>query len=256
MDLLYVVMFFILGSVMASFLTVVGIRLPRGENFISGRSHCDACNKTLRWYELIPLMSYIIQFGKCRNCNKKIGLRYFLYELFTGLLFSISYKIFGFSIDLIISLALISVLVVVIASDIEYMVIPDEILVIASIIFLILSTIKGGFIELGLSIFSGIVAFLIMYTLKVFGDTLFKKESLGGGDIKLMGVLGIIFNYQAIVTNIFVASFIALPYALYITISKKDGLIPFGPFLSISAIIIFLLKLNQLDILDIIYNLI
>ena len=154
----------------------------------------------------------------------------------------------------IISLVIISMLVVIVSSDIEYMIIPDEVLVISAIILLILNTIKGGILQLGFSIISGIVAFIIMYTLKIFGDTLFKKESLGGGDIKLMGVLGIIFNYQAIVADIFLASFIALPYALYITIRKKDGLIPFGPFLSIGAIIIFLLKLYQMDILDIIYS--
>ena len=254
MDLLFIIMFFILGSVMASFLSVVGIRLPREENFVKGRSHCESCNKVLKWYELIPIISYIIQFGKCRNCGKKIGFRYFLYELVTGILFSLSYIIFGFSIDLIISLVIISMLVVIVSSDIEYMIIPDEVLVISAIILLILNTIKGGILQLGFSIISGIVAFIIMYTLKIFGDTLFKKESLGGGDIKLMGVLGIIFNYQAIVADIFLASFIALPYALYITIRKKDGLIPFGPFLSIGAIIIFLLKLYQMDILDIIYS--
>ena len=93
-----------------------------------------------------------------------------------------------------------------------------------------------------------------MLALKKIGDIMFKKESLGGGDIKLMGMIGILFNYQSIIANIFLASFLALPYAIYITISKKDGIMPFGPFLSIGAIILFLFGLNNIDILDIIYS--
>ncbi len=254
MQIFLSVMFFILGCVMASFLTVVGIRLPKKESFIKGRSHCDSCNNVLKWYELIPLISYIIQLGKCRHCKKNIPFRSFLYELFTGILYLLSYIKFGLSINLIICLILISVILIVIVSDIEYMVIPDEIIIISIIIFIILNTIKDGFYGFGMSIFGGLIGFIIMYAVKLLGDILFKKESLGGGDIKLMGVLGTIFNYQAIVANIFLASIIALPYALYVTVAKKDGIIPFGPFLGLSALIIFMFGFNNLDFLDIIYN--
>lgn len=256
MDVFYITMFFIFGIILASFLTVVGIRLPRGEDFTKGRSHCETCNNILKWYELFPIISYIIQLGKCRHCKTKIDFKYFIYELFTGILFSISYIVFGFSIELLISIVLICVLLVVIVSDIEYMIIPDEILILGSILLLLLNTMKDGIYGLAFSVINGIIAFCIMYVIKMLGDFLFKKESLGGGDIKLIGMLGILFNYQSIIATIFLGSILALPYALFVTFLKKDNIIPFGPFLSIGAIIIFISKLNNLNILDVIYNLI
>ena len=89
----FVVIFFIIGLILGSFYQVVGLRLPVGESFINSRSYCPKCKKKLKWYELIPLVSYIIQFGKCRKCKKRISITYPLFELLTGVCFALSYVV-------------------------------------------------------------------------------------------------------------------------------------------------------------------
>ena len=105
MEYYYLVVFFILGSVLGSFYQVIGERLPKGESIISPKySYCPNCRKRLKWYELIPIFSYIIQLGKCRKCHTKISIMYPFIEVVTGALFAVSFYSFGFSYELIIVL--------------------------------------------------------------------------------------------------------------------------------------------------------
>lgn len=106
------------------------MRLPKGESIIKPKSHCPKCLHELKWYELIPIISFIIQKGKCKNCQAKLSFFYPFTELVTGLLFVISYYSFGFSYDLIIALILVSVFVLVIVSDLSYLLIPDSFILI------------------------------------------------------------------------------------------------------------------------------
>lgn len=248
----YTILFFIIGLILGSFFNVVGLRLPKGESFIKSRSYCPKCKKKLKWYELIPLISYIIQLGKCRGCKKHISVKYPLIELLTGICFAISYIVFGLTLNILIPLTLISALVIVIVSDTEYMVIPDEIILIASIL-LVLETlfIKGGQACLS-SLFNGVLAFCGMYLIKIVGDAVFKKESLGGGDIKLMFMIGLVFNFQTMIVILFLASFMALPYAIAVLLLKKDPIVPYGPFISLTSIALLLLKLNSVSLFDLI----
>ena len=116
---------FITGIILGSFYNVVGLRRPLNESIIKPRSHCPKCNHVLSWYELIPLVSYFIQKGKCRNCHKKIAKEYPLIELLTGLLFVLSYFIFGFSYNTLLMLIISSLLVIIFVSDFKYYVILD-----------------------------------------------------------------------------------------------------------------------------------
>lgn len=248
----YVVLFFILGIILGSFYYVIGLRLPKGEAFINSRSYCPKCKKQLKWYELIPLISYIIQLGKCRHCKKHISVKYPLIELLTGVCFSLSYIVFGLTLDIIVPLTLISTLIIVISSDTEYMVIPDEVILVGSILIVIETFfIKGGQACLS-SLFSGLLAFCGMYIIKFIGDAAFKKESLGGGDIKLMFMIGLVFNIQTMVVILFLASFMALPYAIAVLLLKKDPIVPYGPFISLTSIALLLLKLNNTSLFDLI----
>lgn len=248
----YTSLFFIVGLIFGSFFNVIGLRLPKGESFINSRSRCPKCHKQLKWYELIPLISYIIQFGKCRNCKKHISIKYLLFELLTGVLFALSYIVFGFDKNLLIAITFISMLIIVIVSDIEYMVIPDEIILIGSILIIIEVLIFNGFNSFLHSLFNGILSFGLMYLIKIVGDFIFKKESLGGGDIKLMGMIGLLFNIQTMVVIIFFASFFALPYAIAVLLMKKDPIVPYGPFISLTATSLFLLQLNNISLFDLV----
>lgn len=254
MDLYFKIIFFILGSVMGSFFHVVATRLSNNESIIKPSSHCHICHKKLKWYELIPIVSYVFQKGKSRCCKQSLPISYLMVEVITGSLFAVTYKVFKFTPELLINLIFISGLIIVIISDIEYMIILDEVLTITSIIIVILNLIFYGFSTTLNHVLSGIFAFVIMYIIKIIGDFIFKRESLGGGDIKLMMLFGLVLGLPMSVVSIFLATFIAFPIALYILFSRKDNMIPFGPFLSIAAIILVISKLNIQDIINFIVN--
>ena len=103
---LYLICFFLLGTVFGSFYNVLGFRIPRNESIIKPSSHCERCGHELKWYELIPIFSFIFLHGRCHNCKEKLSILYPLTELFCGILFALSYYSFGFSLELIISLTL------------------------------------------------------------------------------------------------------------------------------------------------------
>lgn len=250
MESIYLIIFFIFGAVMGSFYHVVATRLSNDESIISPPSHCPKCGSRLKWYENIPIISYMIQKGKCRNCHSKIPISYWIVEVATGLLFAVCYHSFGLSIKLLIALVFVSSLITVIVSDIEYMIILDEVLLFATLVIAIIYIFGVGLEEAALHIYSGIGAFLAMYAVKLLGDKAFKKESLGGGDIKLMFLFGMVLGLPMSICTIFLATFIAFPIALFILFSDKENIIPFGPFLSMAAILLLVTKWNFWDILN------
>ena len=248
MEVIYIICFFILGLVFGSFFCCVGIRLSKNEKFINTRSVCDNCNHTLAWYDLIPILSYIILKGKCRYCKNKISPLSFFIELATGILFALSYYSFGFSLELILSLCLVSLAMIIFSSDLTYMIIPDEVIIFFSIVIIVLEFFLDGFKGVGLSLLSGASLFFFMYCLMKLGNSLFKKESLGGGDVKLLFVLGLATEPFLGLITIFLASFIALPVSLYLLYKNKEHMIPFGPFILIAFLIIFFSKVSTNDI--------
>ena len=250
MEKLYLIIFFIFGSVMGSFYHVLATRLSKNLSIITPASHCEKCNHKLKWYELIPLLSYLIQNGKCRVCKAKLSISYFLIELCTGILFAVCYHVFDYSIQLIIALIFVSSLIIIIISDIEYMIILDEVLIFAIFAIIIVDIFDVGLYETSLKILAGLGAFVTMLIIKKIGDVIFKQESLGGGDIKLMFLVGLVIGYPMAVCNIFFATFIAFPIALFLLITKKDNIIPFGPFLSMSAIILYIWGITFTDIIN------
>lgn len=250
MNTLYLIIFFILGLFMGSFYTVVGLRLPNKEEIIFGRSHCDKCKHELSFLDMIPLLSFIFLRGRCRYCKSKIsGLSNYM-EFFTGVLFALSYHVFGFSYELAIALGIVSLLIIVSVSDITYLIIPDEVLIFFTGYFLIVTFLKGGIMSVLFSLFYGLILFSIMYFIMLLGNFLFKKETLGGGDIKMMFVIGLILHPILGIFVIFLSSFIALPLSIFILVKKHKNLLPFGPFLLISAALIYFTKIDVKMIFD------
>lgn len=244
MVLYYTIVFFIFGTILASFYNVVGSRLPNGESIVHPPSHCTNCNHQLGPLELIPILSFLIQGGKCKSCKQKISWFHPLYELVTGIIFALTYRIFGFSPELVIGLTFISVLLILIVSDYYYMIIPDEVLFVGAILLAIEIFFGLGFRSFLYSVINGILSFAIMYCLKIFGDFLFKKESMGGGDIKLLFLFGMVLGVPISIISIFLAAFIGLPFSLMVYFFRKTNVVPFGPFLSVAAIIIYLSRFD------------
>lgn len=251
MDIYYGVVIFIFGLLFGSFYTVVGERLPEGKSIVRPPSHCPNCNHRLGILELIPVLSFLFLGGKCKNCRSKIPALSTLIELLTAILFLIAYIRFGISIKLFIALIFISMLVIVIVSDVRYMVICDEVLIIGNILIFILLIISIGFKASMMSLIYGIASLLIMLSIKTLGDIIFKKESMGGGDIKLMFTFGLVLGIPSAVASIFIASFIGLPISLIMMRKNSIHELPFGPYLSIAAII---LLLSGLDVVNVLVN--
>lgn len=247
----YACVMFIFGACFGSFYNVVGYRLPRNMSIIRPNSHCTTCNHELNVIDLFPILSYIFLKGKCRYCKAKVGLFYPIFEFLTGLLFMLSYLKFGFSYELIIALIFISMSLIVMLSDFSTMIIPDEVLITTSLLVIVVDFIFLGFQPTIYAIVNGMIAFLCMYLLKLLGDFLFKKESMGGGDIKMMFVFGLVLGWPTAILSIFFSSFIALP-ASFVLMAKNDAHeIPFGPFLVIAAMILLLSGIDMNFILDI-----
>lgn len=239
MELYYIIIFFIVGLFLGSFFGVVGTRLPKNESIIYPRSHCTKCNHELKWYELIPVFSYIIQGGKCRKCKVKLSVFYPIVELITGTLFSLCYFNFEFTNELFIALLIVSFLVIVIVSDISYLIIPDEITAFFSITMILLKLVLYGVRTTFFSVLSAVLMFCIMYCIMMLGNKIFKKETLGGADIKLMFFVGLVLSPALGLFNIFVASCLALPISLVLLYKDKNNVVPFGPFILLGLFLIY-----------------
>ncbi len=249
---MFLLYFFLIGLVMGSFFTVVGLRVPLNESIISSRSHCDNCKKTLKWYELIPLISWIIEAGRCTKCHSKIPIFYPIIELLTGFLFALSYRLYGISYEFFAMLIISSLLIIILVSDFKYLVILDTPLIISSILILTLKWSYFGLRTFLFSLLSGLVLFLFMFIIKLIGDKVFKRESLGGGDIKLAIFFGFALGIRLSFMSLVLGSFLAFPYALYYVIKSQEKEIPFGPFLMIGMLIIFLLQSLITDFINLI----
>lgn len=232
---------------MGSFYNVVGYRLPNKMSLIKPNSHCANCKNELKWYHLIPVFSYIFLGGKCAYCKAKIGIIHPLVELTTGILFAVSFYSFDFTWNLGIALIISSLFAIIIVSDLNYLVIPDEVLIVAGVMVVIINFLNLGILGALKSIGYGLIMFGAMYLMMQLGNKIFKKESLGGGDIKLMLVLGMTLPLIMSIFSLFIASCIALPISIIILYKSKDNVIPFGPFLVAGNLLVMFLKLDVIE---------
>lgn len=256
METFYIVLFFILGTVMGSFYNVVGFRLSLDKSLIKpSNSYCPNCKEKLKALDLVPVFSYIFLKGKCRYCNNKISIFYPIVELFTGILFAVCYHSFGFSYDLLIALALSSYLAIVIVSDLNFYIIPDQVTIFFSLLIFIINILNHGVIDAFKFGLNGLIMFLFMYLVMLLGNFIFKQESLGGGDIKLMFPLGMTLPILLDFASLILSTFLAFPIATYFLIKDKDKMLPFGPFLIAGYLIVFMLKINVIDITNFINTL-
>ena len=238
---------FILGLVVGSFLNVCIYRLPRNESIITPRSHCPYCSKTIPWYDNIPLLSFLLLGGKCRFCRVRISPLYFIVELLTALLFVLFLNFFGLNVSFIVYTALACSLVVITFVDLKIEEIPDEITIPGMFIGLVLSFSFPQLMREGmrfpalLNSFLGLLAGgLSIYLMGALGKFLFKREAMGGGDVKLMAMIGTILGWRLVILVFFLAPFFGSVVGIILKIKQNREVIPYGPYLSLATIIIVL----------------
>lgn len=234
-----IIFIFILGLLLGSFYNVVGIRLLKNESIVKPRSHCPKCQHQLSWYENIPVISYLFLLGKCKNCKQKISLMYPAMELLTAILFMISYLLFGISGEFFIAIILSSLIVLIFITDSKDMIILDEAIIVSGVLIFIIKIIFEGIIAALASISYGFLIFIFIFSFMLFGNFIFKKESLGGGDIKLSFIAGMVLGIPLGIFYVILGSFLAFPYAIYVSIKNEDGILPFGPFLAVSLLLCY-----------------
>ena len=240
--LLISMILFILGSIMGSFLGCMGYRIPNKIKTTYPGSFCPKCKKSLKWFMNIPIISYIVQKGRCIYCKEKIGFIYFFTEVLCGLLFVINYLVFDFTIDFYISTIISCALIVTIISDFLYYYISDRVIVISWILILITLFYFLPSSDVIMRIVISIVSFLFMYGIKILGNSMFERESLGDGDIKLMAVIGLALGLLGTLISLVFASIIGLIFSIILIKKYKEGIIPFGPFLLIGCLLVLYLS--------------
>lgn len=231
---------FVCGLVIGSFLNVLIYRLPRGKQFVKGRSVCPHCGNTIKWYHNIPLVSYIVLLGRCAYCRKAISIRYPLVELLNGLGYSYFFFGHGWSIELAVLAFLTSALIVIFFIDLEHQIIPDLVTLPGMVIGLAVSLIPGGITPVQ-SLIGLLVGGGALYLIAVLGDWLFKKESMGGGDVKMAAMLGAFLGWEKVLLVFMASAVIGLVVSVALMAFsaklRRTRVVPFGPFIALAAVL-------------------
>ena len=232
--------FFILGSLFGSFSNVCIYRLPSNKGIVLGRSSCPGCKKVIKWYDNIPLFSFILLKAKCRNCDFKISQQYFIVELFTATIFALIFFIYGLSTTTLLLLILTVFFVIIFFIDLKHFIIPNELTFPLMLIGFIKSfdpflnqSLFPNFLN---SLIGGLVGYAIIWLIIFLYKKIRNKEGMGLGDAKLLSAIGFWFGWASIPIVIFFSSLIAIIYVTPSLIKKSRNLsaeIPFGPYLII-----------------------
>lgn len=247
---------FIFGSLVGSFLNVCIHRMPQEKSVIWPRSYCPQCKRPILWYDNIPLISYLFLWGRCRICKEKISFMYFVVELLTAVMFLAFYDYFGPTFNFFFYIILISGLIVASFVDISHRIIPDEISMGGIILGLVFCLIRGialrplafspkplidSFLGVviggGIIYLSGLIFDLVYFKLLKKPPIQGETSSMGGGDVKLLAMIGAFLGWQAALLTFFLAPFFGVVAGIINLLVKKDHTIPYGPFLALAALV-------------------
>ncbi len=234
------------GLIVGSFMNVCIYRWPKEppeNNVIVPRSFCPHCKHTIAWYDNIPVLSFLLLKGRCRHCSGPISLRYPFVELFSAFIWVLSYKLWGLSAEMFIYILFFSLLFIATLVDIEHRIIPDEVSVGGTLLGLLLSFIfpylHGQTSHLYGLLWSFIGALTgggFIFLVGVIGEFIFKKEAMGGGDVKLQAMIGAFLGWKWAILSFFLGCFIGSAIGIYQLIRYKDSTLPFGPALALGAV--------------------
>lgn len=233
------ILIFVFGIIIGSFLNVCIYRIPREESIAFPPSHCTQCSHPLAWYDLIPIVSYLSLRGKCRYCGEAISPQYPIIEILNGLLYLFVFQHFGFSLEFAFYGFMTSILIVICVIDYYRQIIPDELVLLilcTTIVYKVSAYFLNGMpVLIKDSIFGFLTGGLLFLAIAVISN-----GAMGGGDIKLIAVLGLILGLKSTLLNILLSFIIGAVVSIYLLLSGKKGrkdAIPFGPFISIAFIV-------------------
>ena len=251
MELVFVI---ILGALWGSFANVCIVRIPKNKDVVSGRSNCPKCKNKIIWYDNIPIISYLILGGKCRKCKKPISFQYVVVELLSIISFALIYVLYGISLTTLLLFILSLSFIIIFFIDLKHFIIPNLITFPMMVLGFIksfdpnLNSIFPNYIN---SLIGGLFGYTIIWSIIFFYKQVKKKEGMGLGDAKLLGVIGFWFGLKAVPFVIFLSSTIALISVTPDLINKSKKMssqIPFGPYIVLGTLIylIFEKKIDSL----------
>ncbi len=227
------------GAMIGSFLNVCIMRLPKGESIVFPGSHCPYCQKPIQFYDNIPLVSYLVLKAKCRYCKTPISIQYPLVEGMTALSSFLIFAKFGPSLNFLFYFVFISALIVIAVIDLYHQIIPDVVSLPGIGVGII-----GGLILPNITFLNSLIGLLVgggsLFLVATLYQWLFKREGMGGGDVKLLAMIGAFLGWKAVIMTILMGSFIGSLSGIILMMFKGKDFkyaIPFGPFLSLGAVI-------------------
>jgi leader peptidase (prepilin peptidase)/N-methyltransferase len=242
------IVFFIFGIVIGSFLNVVILRAPKGESVVFPASHCPTCKTPLKWWHNIPIFSYIALKGKCAFCNEKISIQYPLIELMSGFIVAIVYYKNGFNIFSLMLMATFLSLLVSSIVDLKYKAITYTMNVLP-VTFAIFSSVNIVENFTNALLFAGGAVFIRDYV-----SAIIKKEAMGDGDILVFATMGAVLGVKLSLMAIFLGAVFAIFPSIYNRIAKKDLELPFIPFLSLGLFVVWMFDNRFLELWNLLYG--
>lgn len=241
-DFIPYVIIFVLGSVIGSFLNVCIYRIPRNLSIIFPSSRCPSCNTPIKVYDNIPVLSYVLLSGKCRICKAGISFRYPLVEVLNAVLFVFVIWRFGFAWHSVIFALLCSALVVITFIDLDFQIIPDVITLPGILIGIVAGSLlmPDPFMRHSLLGFKASVIGLLTGGGLFYAIAILSRGGMGGGDIKMMAMVGALMGWKSVLLTIFLGSLTGAVFGIFLMISQGKGRktkIPFGPFLALGTVV-------------------
>ena len=232
-----VTMMIVVGLCVGSFLNVCIHRIPRGGSLLRPRSRCPGCGHELSWFENIPVLSYVALGGKCRRCRTRISIRYPIVELLTAVVFLAHYAVFGLTAFLVVRLLFACAMIVLFAIDLEHQLLPDVITLSGLVAGLVFSFVfPPGLLDAVLgAILGGGILWLIAEAYYRYSG----QEGMGGGDIKMLAMVGAFLGWQQVLLTLVLASVAGALLGSIIIASRRGGMkfaVPFGTFLAVGAL--------------------
>ena len=236
----------LLGAIIGSFLNVCILRLPSGQSIVRPPSRCPQCGAGVRWFDNIPVLSWIVLRGRCRHCQNPISIQYPLIELATAAIWGVSAAKYGYELEALRTALFFTILLGIAMTDAREYIIPDEFSLGGLVLGLLLSGIHG-IRGLKPALIGATVGFVTLWLIAAIGKRAFRKEAMGGGDIKMMAMVGAFVGWQGVFLTIFLGSVVGtLIFGPLALIGKKKD-VPFGIFLALGAAVTYLFGADLLD---------
>ncbi len=225
---------FLIGLAFGSFLNVCILRLPHDRSLVRPPSSCPACGARIAWRDNIPVVSWLMLGGRCRSCRAGISVQYPLIELLVGLLWAGAVLVWGPTPRALAGAVLGTILLGIAITDARHYLIPDEFTWGGLALGLVLALVGGGGPGLVDALIGAVAGFALLYVVAVVGEWVFKEEAMGGGDVKMMAMVGAFLGWQGVLLTVFLGALLGTVVFVPLTLGKKR-LVPFGVFLAMGA---------------------